>query len=123
MSIFIIFLKCLQHIVQQFPDSAPNRQFLWAVKAKILTAHQSLREPQMKFWAVGPPIWPPCSKVVGDVGLVGCALFAGDNTSKLANRENTFHQGRDVRKNYFRSSHHLGNILTDMNENSLFVSS
>ncbi len=53
------FLTFLLHKMQIFPESAQKRQILWAVKPKIFTAHQNLREPQIRFWAVGPPIWPP----------------------------------------------------------------
>ena len=60
MSIVINFLTFLLQKVQKFLESAQNRQVLWAVNPKKkFTAHQSLREPKIKFWAVGPPIWPP----------------------------------------------------------------
>ena len=58
--LFILFFIFLLQKIQKFPDSAQSRQILWVVKPKKFAAHQSLREPQTRFWAVRPTIWLPC---------------------------------------------------------------
>lgn len=45
---------------------------MWVVKPKIFTAHQCLREPQMIFWEVGPPI---CTPSPGSVLSIKSQIF------------------------------------------------
>ncbi len=66
--VFVKILTTLLHKNSKFSETAPKRQFLWAVGQKNFTAHQNLREPKMRFWAVGPPIWPPCEEALNKSG-------------------------------------------------------